>query len=652
MMVKSMNIIEKLHQKYFDLLTDAPWYTYERTVQQVVAAIRSITNMSYVSIVIQKNWSNASGHITEEYSPQTSQLFREYSRIYLKKVLEQIHVHSDAALEENMHIFDVDDEQKEQDVFHMIPLHISDVSAGYLMCIYKENEHSTWFIQQLQKNTEQLLKTAKWVNDKREMNEKNEFLFELTSELYTSVDQTFILREAISALEYVYPNFTYTLLLSQDYQADDSLPIQMIEYSGDYTKRVSTDVFISGDTRIEKGLEEESYLYTPLPGKQGIYGVLQIKVDKGIQLPEEEIHFITLFSNVIGEALENAILYENSKHLASDLKLINEVTHTLHSNLKLPEIISVIKKQVTNICDPTHIGFVFFSQEAHSKAQQIDILQGSTPYFFQNEGQYFIEEMISIAREQKEPLFKADFKTDTYELPFRSIMSLPMFHAGQVIGIVTIGHEQSSAFSFESFKIMKTLIQNTTLALMNSVLKDKLERAVITDYLTKLYSRSYLDEKIDLYMEVDSEGALVLFDIDDFKHINDVHGHQVGDQVIVQVANILKANTRKHDVAARWGGEELALYLPHASIEEGVRVAREIRKKVEQETHPSVTLSSGVSYWNLMTNHNVDTLFIEADKSLYKAKERGKNQVVYTSEMTSEGKSRQSVSKENKRNFK
>lgn len=422
------------------------------------------------------------------------------------------------------------------------------------------------------------------MNDKREMNEKNEFLFELTSELYTSVDQTYILRETISALEYLYPNFSYTLFLSQDYHVDDFLLIQMIENSGNYTKWVSADVFISGDIRIEKGLKEESYVYTPLQGKQGIYGVLQVKVDKGIQLLEEEVHFITLFSNVVGESLENAILYEDSKHLVSDLKFINDITHTLNANLKLPEMISIIKKQVKNICDPTHIGFVFSNHGTQQQARQLDVLQGSTPYFFHTKANYFIKEMIAIAQEQKEPLFEVDLKKDTYELPYRSVMSFPMFHAGQVIGLVTIGHERSSAFSLGNFKGMKALIQNTTLALMNGVLKDTLERTVIIDYLTKLYSRSYLDKKIKLHMEVDSQGTLVLFDMDDFKYINVAHGYQVSDQVIVQVAN-----TWKHDVAARWGGEELALYLPHASIEEGVRLARRIRKKVEQETNPQVT---------------------------------------------------------------
>ncbi len=629
MMVKSGNIMKKINQTYFDLLTDAPWYTYERTVQQVVSQIVCLTDMPYASIVIQKNWNNMHGLIIEEYSPNTTETFRRKCTNQLKGFMNKMNNDMEEELDEKMFTFELNFNKKKQEIFHMIPLKISNITRGYLMCIHEKDRYTKEFMDELRKNTEQLLKTTQWINDNREKNDKNKFLFNLTSELYASTDQTYILQETISALEFIYPNFTYMLLLSQDHDADESLPIQMIEYSDDSTKRVSSDVFISGTTRMEKDEQGAGCLYTPLKGKQGVYGVLQIRVDTGVQLPEQEIQFITLFSNVIGEALENAMLYANSKHMAADLKFINEVTHKLNSNLKLPEIISVLKKQITSICKPTHIGFVFCPNEQYDKRKDIDVLQGSHAYFHTTRGQSFVKHMKDCALEQKSALFKADYQMETIPLPFRSMMSLPMIHADEILGLIIIGHEQSSAFSFGSYKLMRSLVQNTTLALTNSVLKDKLEHAVITDYLTKLYSRGYLDEKIALHMEIDTHGTLVLFDIDDFKHVNDSHGHHIGDQVIIQIASILKENTRENDIAARWGGEELALYLPHASIEEGVRLARRIRKKVESNTNPQVTLSSGVSSWSLMTNHNVKSLFIEADKSLYQAKEQGKNQVVY-----------------------
>ena len=129
-------------------------------------------------------------------------------------------------------------------------------------------------------------------------------------------------------------------------------------------------------------------------------------------------------------------------------------------------------------------------------------------------------------------------------------------------------------------------------------------------------------------METDELGVLILFDIDDFKQINDIHGHYIGDEVIIQVANIIKQNITHLDVAARWGGEELAIYLPKTSLNQGVQLAEKISQQVEQESSPPITLSAGVSVWSNDKVDSVKSLFIRADQALYEAKNFGKNRVI------------------------
>lgn len=153
---------------------------------------------------------------------------------------------------------------------------------------------------------------------------------------------------------------------------------------------------------------------------------------------------------------------------------------------------------------------------------------------------------------------------------------------------------------------------------------------VITDHLTGLYSRNYLDEQLNLSLQRDSCGSLILIDIDYFKRINDTYGHQTGDQVLRQVAQILKENTRDEDISARWGGEELTVYLPTVELEKGLEIAERIRTCVETQTDPQVTISIGVTSW---TNDQgpalkVEKLFHQADMALYRAKNNGRNQCV------------------------
>ena len=125
---------------------------------------------------------------------------------------------------------------------------------------------------------------------------------------------------------------------------------------------------------------------------------------------------------------------------------------------------------------------------------------------------------------------------------------------GEVRGFAVVIHQTAYHFSFEMFKLLQSLIHHSTLALTNSLLREELERMVITDHLTKLYSRSFLDEQLTESMVRDEEGVFILIDIDDFKGVNDTYGHQVGDDILVQVANVIASNIRSSDITARWGG--------------------------------------------------------------------------------------------------
>lgn len=450
-------------------------------------------------------------------------------------------------------------------------------------------------------------------------------LYLLTEKFHSSMNMDKLLEEIILSLQEVYPEFSYYLLLSQDNHNQSQLPIRDLEY--DHENITAMEAYVTGNVQVENSMQShQSTLYAPLKGKQGVYGVLVVNAPNTLVFPKNEIEFITLLANTAGSALENAQLYHQSRKLIEDLQLINETTHCLNSNLRLSETIHYMSKQIIKSFGSQEVGFFLYSAN-----ENVDkILPGSTPFFLTKSAQKYIQYIKETIEKKHEPIFMGDlhFPNEYKSIKYHSVMAVQMDLGGHLKGIAIVLHQKPYFFSFETFKLLQSLIHHSTLAFANSMLREELEKMIITDHLTKLHSRNYLDEKINRSMKEDEQGTFILIDIDDFKKVNDTFGHQVGDEVLIQVANIIKSNIRENDVGARWGGEELAIYLPMVPLSAGVAIAQRLVERVDEKSNPHVTVSCGVSYWNNNHSDTYSYLFKRADEALYLAKGTGKNKVV------------------------
>ena len=157
-----------------------------------------------------------------------------------------------------------------------------------------------------------------------------------------------------------------------------------------------------------------------------------------------------------------------------------------------------------------------------------------------------------------------------------------------------------------------------------------------TDSLTGLGNRWTFDEELALeWRRAERVGdplALILADIDDFKAINDTHGHRVGDEVLRVVGRVLSENVRQVDLAARYGGEEFAVIVPETDLEGAAQLAERLRVALEKEqiklpdgSHVAVTASFGAAVKGDLPG--AEDLVAAADVTLYEAKRAGKNRV-------------------------
>ncbi len=171
-----------------------------------------------------------------------------------------------------------------------------------------------------------------------------------------------------------------------------------------------------------------------------------------------------------------------------------------------------------------------------------------------------------------------------------------------------------------------------------STMNDQLRRISQTDPLTEIDNRRYIEERLEETFahakRLQEPFSCIMCDLDKFKSVNDTHGHQAGDAVLRQLAQILKVEAREIDRVGRYGGEEFMLLLPGAAPEVAVSLAERVRKSVEQHTFAfeggSVrrTISCGVAGWPHHLIGNVDALVRAADNALYVAKETGRNLVI------------------------
>ncbi|MEA3512658.1 MAG: diguanylate cyclase [Campylobacterota bacterium] len=176
----------------------------------------------------------------------------------------------------------------------------------------------------------------------------------------------------------------------------------------------------------------------------------------------------------------------------------------------------------------------------------------------------------------------------------------------------------------ELSKINQKLIEKT----------ENLETKASTDFLTQLYNRRKFDSLMgyeikQVQRNKDRYLSVIILDIDGFKYVNDTYGHDIGDNILQDIANILKISSRNSDIVCRWGGEEFCLGLPNTDIENGILVAEKIRLTIEGYVFTKelrITCSFGISQLHETDTYN--ELFKRADEALYKAKHTGKNKVV------------------------
>ena len=198
----------------------------------------------------------------------------------------------------------------------------------------------------------------------------------------------------------------------------------------------------------------------------------------------------------------------------------------------------------------------------------------------------------------------------------------------KLLSLITAEEKKHKELSEKYTKELERTVEARTRDLEE--LNQKLAKLAQTDALTGTSNRSKLENELKVqfehYRRYGRMFSVILIDIDHFKKINDTYGHNMGDNVLCQIATVLKNNTRSTDSVGRWGGEEFLIICSETTKEDALKLAEILRSNISQlqiEGLPSITASFGVSEIN--KGHMIHELIAEADIALYHSKASGRN---------------------------
>ena len=222
--------------------------------------------------------------------------------------------------------------------------------------------------------------------------------------------------------------------------------------------------------------------------------------------------------------------------------------------------------------------------------------------------------------------------------PLKKFAAAPLLADREAIGVIVVdASSRKQDVSPERLTMLEMFANQAALAINNGLIYQNVLDRAQRDSLTRLYNHGHFQEvmrsEIERAERYNNPLSLIMLDIDHFKRFNDTYGHQTGDVVLKETANILQDSSRESDCVCRYGGEEFAVILPETSKEQAFSIAERIRQRVSQHSFPlnsserglQMTLSIGIATYPEDAS-NKDTLTAMADKAMYISKMSGKNQ--------------------------
>lgn len=317
---------------------------------------------------------------------------------------------------------------------------------------------------------------------------------------------------------------------------------------------------------------------------------------------------------------------------ADELDALRILSLNLTASLDLPTVLDTVVKEAMRLVDNARIVHIFlyandkleFGSSLDSNGQRNRVF--SHPRKNGLTGTVARKGRIIIVEDMKNHSLYKDTPADWSG----SIIGIPLKIGEKVVGVMNLSREKTGGFSTSELRLLNMLANQAAVAISNASLHQSISRKAYTDTITGLANRRALDEHLESELinarRTNSPFAVIMMDLDGFKSVNDTYGHEVGDQVLRAIFNVVSFGLRSSDFIARYGGDELTLILAKSNLQSAKLVTEKILENIARFSYKApggnaikLGISGGIAIYPTHGRSGSD-LLRAADAALYDAK--------------------------------
>lgn len=400
-----------------------------------------------------------------------------------------------------------------------------------------------------------------------------------------------------------------------------------------------------GHLPMAKNWPYKGVIAAPLIVRERVLGVIAlVDQSKKREFSEAELELLTLFGQQAAIAIENAQLFQDTENALDRTQALYEIAQASISTTTLGELLETLVSHVASALKADRSLLIMLDPERQEVVRYVCGGSGchpEHPVSFKELWDGLTGWVMRECAPALSPKDSIDTREQNYVRKRRhdsrtgSVLVVPLLYREQVLGTLTaINQPEQRDFSTRDMDLLTTIANNAAIAIKNAQLFEQIQFLAETDDLTGLNNRRQLfvlgQHEFNRAQRYQAPLSAIMLDIDDFKRVNDNHGHAVGDDVLRGLAQICIEHVRETDILGRYGGEEFVIVLPETELERAVEIARRLRRQIERTPIGTkvgalnITVSLGVTE---ITPHITDlaALIDRADTALYRAKRAGRN---------------------------